>query len=303
MAIPANHDVIMPVEAGSAIPVVRTITPADLVRVLRKGFDDFRAMPTHVIFLCLIYPVAGLLIGRATLGYDILPLLYPLAAGFTLLGPVAAIGLYELSRRREAGLDTGWRHAFDVLRSPSLGQIVWLGLALLVMFFAWIAVAQQIYVAHFGYSEPSDWRSFTADVLGTPQGHGLMLWGNLAGFLFALVTLIVSTVSFPLLLDRHVSAVAAAWTSVRVFAANPLTMALWGLIVAAGLAAGAVLFLFGLAVTIPILGHATWHLYRAAVVPDNHPRPEYQPRDRGIRYGADFPASLFAGYPRDTTKS
>lgn len=298
----ATPDIIMPVETTGEMPVVRTIRPADLKDVLSKGFDDFRAMPTHVIFLCLIYPIVGLLIGRASLGYDIVPLLYPLAAGFTILGPIAAIGLYELSRRREAGLDTNWRHAFDILYSPSLREIVWLALFLLLVFGVWIATANQIYIANFGYGEPASWSAFARDVLGTPQGWNLMVWGNLAGLAFAVLTLAVSVVSAPLLLDRHVGVVAAMWTSVRVVAANPLTLALWGLIVAAGLALGFALFFFGLAVTVPILGHSTWHLYRKAVEPDPHPRPDYRPRDSGIRYGADFPASLFAGYRKDTTR-
>ena len=295
----ANTDIIMPVESMGAMPVVRTVAPADLKDVLAKGYADFRAMPTHVIFLCLIYPVVGLLIGRASFGYDVVPMLYPLAAGFTILGPLAAIGLYELSRRRELGLDTSWRHAFDVIHSPSLREIVILGLFLLLAFIAWIAAAREIYVANFGYGEPASWPAFLGDVLGTAQGFKLMVAGNLVGLLFAVATLMVSVVSFPLLLDRHVSAVAAMWTSVRVVLANPLTMALWGLIVAGGLALGFLLFFFGLAVIVPILGHSTWHLYRRAVEPDSSLRPDYRPREKGIRYGADFPASLFSSYRKD----
>src|SRR5581483_11865703 len=100
--------------AGAAheLPRVRDIAPHDLKDALAKGWDDFWAMPTHVIFLTLIYPVAGVVIACAAFGYNLLPLFYPMAAGFALLGPLAAIGLYELSRRREAGLDTSWTHAF-----------------------------------------------------------------------------------------------------------------------------------------------------------------------------------------------
>src|SRR5216684_5971887 len=108
-------------DASPALPVVRKITMSDLKDALAKGIDDFRAFPTHVIFLSIIYPIVGLVLAGLTLSYDALPLLFPLAAGFALVGPFAAIGLYELSRRRELGLDTAWKHAFDIVHSPSFG--------------------------------------------------------------------------------------------------------------------------------------------------------------------------------------
>jgi len=112
-----------PVGPSAGLPAVRSIGTADLEDALAKDLDDFWEMPTHVVFLSTIYPIVGLALGRATLGYDIVPLLYPLASGLGLLGPFAAIGLYELSRRRELGLDTSWKHAFDVVHSPSFGAI------------------------------------------------------------------------------------------------------------------------------------------------------------------------------------
>src|SRR5262245_49540376 len=130
----AHTDIILPKEATRELPAVRSITPADLLDALAKGVADFRAIPTHVIFLSLIYPIAGLAIARWTVAYDVVPMLYPLLAGFALIGPIAAIGLYELSRRRELGLDTSWRHAFDIVHSPSLWSILALGLLLLAIF-------------------------------------------------------------------------------------------------------------------------------------------------------------------------
>src|SRR5438067_6971104 len=117
-------------------------------------------MPTHVIFLSLIYPIAGLVIARATFRYDLVPLLYPMMTGFALVGPVAAIGIYELSRRREQGLDTTWNHAFDLLTANSFWGILALGMALLVIFGLWIAVAQSIYVANFGYAPLNSFSDF-----------------------------------------------------------------------------------------------------------------------------------------------
>jgi uncharacterized membrane protein len=289
----AYQDTIGAAPAAHSLPRVRDITPRDLADALRKGLDDFRAMPTHVIFLSLIYPVAGLLIARATFGYDVVPLLYPMAAGFALIGPFAAIGIYELSRRREQGYDTAWTHAFDLIHADSFRAILALGLFLVVLFAVWIAVAHTIYVAHFGYAAPQSLEAFARDVLTTPAGHSLIVSGNLVGFLFALVAFCVSVVAFPLLVDRNISATAAAATSIKAVLRNPVTMMLWGLIVAAVLFVGSLPLFFGLAVAIPVLGHATWHLYRKVVVADL-PHREHRPHPRqGRRYAADFPAVLF----------
>ncbi len=290
--MPSSH-VLVGASASPARPVVRRITPADLVQSLALGLDDFLAMPSHAVFLCLIYPLLGLWLISLASGYSMLPLAFPLAAGFALIGPLAAIGLYELSRRREAGLDTSSSRAFDVLHSPSLGAIVLLGLLLMAIFLIWLAVAEAIYVANFGYSAPASIRQFAEDVFTTTPGWNLIVVGTGIGFLFAVLVLTISAVSFPLLLDRDVGAAVALLTSIRVVIANPLTMALWGLIVAALLVIGSLPFFLGLTVVMPVLGHSTWHLYRKAVAPDPASRLDYRPHERARRYAADFPAALF----------
>jgi len=295
-----HADVILPTESTGELPVVRSIRPMDLRDVLAKGLEDFRAMPTHVVFLCLIYPIVGLALGWATVGYDVIPLLYPLAAGFALIGPFAAIGLYELSRRRELGLDTSWKHAFDIVHSPSFWPIAALGLLLLVIFAIWLAVAQAIYVANFGEDEQRiKVTTFATQVLTTPEGHNLIIVGNAVGFLFAVLAFSLSVVSFPLLLDRNVGVAVAIITSFKAILRNPFTMALWGLIVAFGLVIGFLPLFVGLAVVMPVLGHSTWHLYRKVVEPNPGPRPEYHPRPKGRRYAADFPVALFMPTSRE----
>jgi len=251
--------------SGAAPLAVRRIGLADLQDALKRGFDDFLVMPSHAVLLCLIYPIVALLLARLTMGYDVLPLFYPLAAGFALLGPLAAIGFYELSRQREQGRDVSWRDAFDVFHSPSFGAIAALGLLLLMIFFVWLAVAQAIYVATFGYAAAASIPDFLRRVFTTPEGWMLIIIGNGVGFLFALLVFTLSVVSFPLLVDRDVGAAPAVLTSIRAVLANPVTMAAWGLIVAALLAIGSLPFFFGLTVVLPVLGHATWHLYRKLV--------------------------------------
>ena len=276
-----------------AYPIVRKIGVADLKDAVAKGVDDFMAMPTHVIFLAVIYPLVGLFLAGITFGYDLMPLLFPLAGGFALIGPFAAIGLYELSRQRERGVEVSWKHAFGLLRYPSLDAIAAMGMVLMIVFLVWLATAQLLYQSLFGYALPESIRQFLSDILTTPAGWTLIIAGNGIGFLFAALAMTISVVSFPLLLDRDVGAIVAMHTSVRAVLRNPLMMAVWGLFVAAALVIGSLPFFVGLAVVLPVLAHSTWHLYRKVVEPDLSPRLDRDRRPKGRRYAADFPAVLF----------
>ena len=244
---------------------VRRIGYAQIAEALRKGLDDFAANRTDVIVLCVIYPLAGLVLGRLASGYGVVPLLFPLASGFALVGPLAAVGLNEMSRRREQGTEVRWTDAFGVVRSPSIGGIAGLGLLLIAIFLLWLTAADVIYGLTLGPKPPVSFGAFVYDVFATPAGWAMIAIGVGVGFLFALVVLAISVVSFPLLLDRDVKMETAIWTSIQAVRANPGPMAVWGFIIAAGLAVGSVPCLLGLVVVLPVLGHATWHLYRRVV--------------------------------------
>jgi uncharacterized membrane protein len=250
---------------ATALPV-RKIGIGDLRAALASGAEDFWAKPSHVVFLALIYPIAGLIFARLIVGYDVLPLLFPLVAGFALVGPFAAIGLYEISRRREKGIDTSWLHAFAVLQSTSRASLLALGAVLLAVFFVWLALAWTIYALTIGTEMPMSIADFAHDVFATPGGWVLIIVGNAVGFVLAAFVLTISVVSFPLILDRHVGVACAVRTSVAAVRKNPIPMAAWGLTVAAGLVLGMLPLFVGLALVLPILGHATWHLYRRVVV-------------------------------------
>lgn len=245
--------------------VVRTITTADLRDALARGYADFMVRPTHLFILCAIYPVVGIVFARLTFGYEVLPILFPLVSGFALIGPLAATGLYELSRRREQGLDFSWWHVFDVLYCPSIRSIAALGVIMALIFFAWLFTAQAIYEAYFGNWVPASVTEFVLKIYTTPEGLQLILVGCGVGLVFAIVAMAISVIAIPMLLDVNVGLATAISTSLRAVNQNPKAMSVWGLIVAGSLLLGSLPFFVGLAVVLPVLGHATWHLYRKVI--------------------------------------
>ncbi|MBX9450839.1 MAG: DUF2189 domain-containing protein [Mesorhizobium sp.] len=261
-----NFHVYAGAEGAPAYPDVRSIEIGDLYDCLRAGYEDFMAKPSHIIFIIVMYPLIGVVLAAWTSGANALPMLFPLASGFALLGPFAAIGLYEISRRREAGMDTSWRHALELRHSPALPSIAAVGAMLFAVFVAWLLTAQALYTAIFGPEPPASVGNFLSQLFSTSEGWTLILAGNAVGFVFAVVVLSTTVVAFPLLVDRDVGAWAAIHTSARAVMANPLQMLAWGFIVALLLALGSLPLFAGLIVVIPILGHATWHLYRKVVV-------------------------------------
>lgn len=257
---------------ATAIPVddttrtVEKIGYDDIGASLREGWADFVARPTTGIFLIVIYPVIGLILYRFAFNEALLPLLFPIASGFALIGPVSAVGLYEISRRRErkAATEDGVG-AYSAVTGERLVPALLVGLLLLVIYAAWIGVAQAIYGATLGTYEPSGIGDLVTTVFTTAEGWTLLIVGCGVGFLFALVVLAIGAVSLPAIFDRQVGAAEAVALSVRAFVANPGPMLAWGFLIAVGLVVGSIPAFLGLMVVLPLFGHATWHLYRRVV--------------------------------------
>jgi uncharacterized membrane protein len=246
---------------------VNRITIADLFAALQQGFADFAAYRTDAILLCIIYPAVGILLGRMGLGHGLLPLLFPFVAGFALLGPLLATGLYEMSRRREHGDPVNWGAAFAPFGKPAIEPIMALGMVLLAIFGLWLLTAALIYRATLGAADPASAGDFATRIFTTGGGLALIIFGIGAGAIFAAVTFSISVISFPLLLDRNIGVRPAVLASLQAVRLNPVPMLAWGAIVCGLLALGSLPLLIGLAITMPVLGHATWHLYRRLIGP------------------------------------
>jgi uncharacterized membrane protein len=254
---------------------VSKIEIGDLKEVLARGFDDFMAYRTDIVFLLAIYPLASLAIGAAALHHEFIPMLFPIVSGSVIMGPFVGIFLYELSRRREHNLQHhhadshSWANALTVVRRPNFGAIMLLGLMLVVMYLIWLGTAFWIYRVTHGPQPIESVDRFVQDLFLTQAGWWLIGIGVAVGFLFAVLALMMTIVSFPLLIDRDVGLGTAVETSFRAVRMNPVPIAAWGLVVAGGLVVAAIPLLIGLAIAMPVLCHASWHLYRK-LVPRQH---------------------------------
>jgi uncharacterized membrane protein len=219
------------------------------------------ALRGDLLFLGLIYMAVGVIASAVILRNQLAPLVFPLAASLTLMGPAVASGFYELSRRRELGLETSWWHFFDIFRGPRVGALTILTAVLAAMVVAWMACAWLIYSATLDAAPTVSTADFLSRLFTTPQGWTMIIVGNLTGLAFAAAAFVISVVSFPMLVDRTVGPVTAIETSVRAVRRNPGTMAVWGLTVAGLLFLGSLPLFAGLAVVLPVLGYASWRLY------------------------------------------
>jgi uncharacterized membrane protein len=255
---------------------VRRITSEDLKGSLSDGWTDFMEMRGDILFLAILYPLIGIAAAVATVGSPLLPLFLPIAAGVGLLGPVAAVGFYEMARRRESGLHSNWAHFLDVRKRPSFDEIAAVSGLLFAIFGLWLLAAAGLYILLWGvwnppwlssyvWYDPHSLGEFVTRLFTTARGWALILIGGAVGVVFATLVLAVSVVSMPMLVDCDVGAAKAVRTSLRATRDNAGLMLRWGTIVAALLVAGSIPLFIGLAVVLPWLGYSTWHLYTRMV--------------------------------------
>lgn len=247
---------------------VRRIREADLNWALAEGWRDFREKRGDILVLALLYPVLGFAAAAVTIDDRLLPLFFPLVAGVSILGPAAASGFYEIARRREGGLDCSWFHFLDPIRGPNRGDLAILTLGLALLFVGWLGAASMITAATIGFGPEVGIHGatdFINRVLHTSDGWTLIVLGNLAGAVFAAATLVLGLVSFPMVVDGAADPWTAVATSVRAVRTNPGATLSWGMRVAGLLVLGSIPAFMGLAIVLPVLGYATWHLYTRMV--------------------------------------
>jgi len=250
-----------------ADPPVREITANDVNEAWAHGLRDFQAAPAFGLAFGAFYAGAGIIIVCSISALGLSHLAYPLAAGFALIGPFAAVGLYEVSRRLETATPLSWRGVLGVVFEQRNRQLAWMALVMLFIFIVWMYQVQLLLALFVGLPSSATLREFLVALTTTPEGIAFLLLGNVIGALLSLVLFALTVVSFPLLLDRDVDFVTAMITSVRAVVVSPAPMLGWGFTVGVLLILGSLPFFLGLVVVLPILGHATWHLYRRVVVP------------------------------------
>ena len=252
--------------SGKADPVVRRIAAADIAEALSEGLRDFQAMPLYGLAFGAFYAAGGIAIVLCLTAFGLVYLAYPLAAGFAMIGPFVATGLYEVSRRREAGQPVSVAAIWATVRTR--GEIGWMAFVTLFVFVIWMYQVRLLIALLLGLNASfSSLREFMTVVLTTNEGLLFLAIGNAVGAALSLILFSLTVVSFPLLLDRDVDFVTAMVTSVRAVVTSPLPMIGWAALIVVLLAVSAMPYFLGLVVTLPVLGHATWHLYRRIIAP------------------------------------
>jgi len=248
--------------AALARPVRRVTTDAPWLW-LEKGWNDFRRAPATGLAYGLVFTLASFAITLGLYALDLAVLILPLAAGFALVAPFLAVGVYETSRRLESGEPVGFAAtALAWRRAP--GGLLMAGVMVMLFFLAWVRLATLLFALFYGVETPG-LSALMGDMLFTPRGLAFLAVGSAIGAVLALVVFAISAVAFPFILDRDVFVLAAIATSAVAVVRNPAPMLLWAFLIALFIAAGIVTAFLGLLIFFPLLGHATWHAYRDLV--------------------------------------
>ncbi|SPJ29127.1 DUF2189 domain-containing protein [Falsiruegeria mediterranea] len=250
-----------------AMPQVNTLSAEDITAALKAGFADFLARPVMSGFFGLLYAVFGILIVWSLFRLGQLWVIIPAIAGFPLVAPFAAAGLYEMSRRRQANISFGWADILGVVANQRKREMGWMAFVTLFVFWVWIYQIRLWLAVILRDASFSDFGGFLNVVFFTPEGWLFLLIGTGVGAILSAVLFSVTVIAMPMLLDRETDFVTAMITSVRTVKENPVVMLTWAAIITGAMILSLVPAFLGLIVTLPVLGHTTWHLYRRAIPP------------------------------------
>lgn len=246
-------------------PEVRNITVADLIDIVAAGLRDFRAAPKYGLVVGGVFALGGWLLLIMLWELGLIYLSYPVAMGFALIAPFAAVGFYAVSEQLERGKPLSWGSLWSAIRGSTQRDLRWMALITGFAFFIWVDMAAMLFMVFIGFNALDG--NFFNTLFGTTEGWMFLIVGNFAGAVLAMIVFSISVVSFPMLFDRDVDFVTAMVTSVRLVIANPKSMVIWCIVIAVLTGLALMSVFIGLVVVLPVIGHATWHLYRRAVEP------------------------------------
>lgn len=250
----------------STVGAVNVMTFGDLRAALSQGFADFKKAPAFGLFFAAFYVLGGLLIVQSLFVWNQSWMIYPVMIGFPLIGPFAAVGLYEVSRRLAKGEPLDWPQILNVLRVQSGKEMAWMAFVILFFFWIWMYQVRLLVAIILGRMSFSTMGGLADVVFYTSEGWTFLAIGHVVGAVLALGLFSITVVSIPMLLERNVDFISAMITSVKAVLASPLVMLTWGVIVTLTLIAAMVPAFLGLFIALPVLGHTTWHIYKRAVV-------------------------------------
>lgn len=248
------------------MPGIRQITPEDIKDALRAGVADLAAGSVYSLFFGAVFSALGILIWSLLVFEGSSYWALPLAAGFPLIGPFAAVGLYEISRRREQGEPLNWPVVLGAVMREGRFQVPSYAFIVLFVFLIWVYLAHLVFALSFGLKPLTNVMT-SFDLLFSSAGITMLVIGTIVGGAIAVFLFVISVVSVPLLMDRDIDVVTAMITSVRAVAASPQPMLIWGVTLAGICVLGMLPLFLGMIIAFPILGHASWHLFRKAVEP------------------------------------
>lgn len=246
-------------------PIVNTISKEDVIDALAAGLRDFRNAPVHGLVIGAFFAIGGVLVVLTAAALGMSYLSYPLAAGFVLMGPFAAVGLYEISRRLEAGEAVTWSGIFGRMWEQKGRELSWMAFVVLFIQIMWMYQVRMLLALFLGFQSFASFTEFLSEVVGTPEGLMFLAVGHVVGAILALILFSLTVISFPLLMEQDRDFITAMITSVRAVVTSPIPMIGWAVVVTITLIASIIPAFVGLVFTLPILGHTTWHLYRKCV--------------------------------------